>query len=137
MKTKVRDASNQAHPDATALAAASALRAAAALTDPTRRADAVWDVLGRLRRRPCGAAAIVERLEDDGRGEAGIPDRHVLLVSARELEELVSTAWGIDGNRGPDPGRVRSPALRADHPTAFERRRHRHRGAPSARRRAR
>jgi hypothetical protein len=111
----------------TALAAATALREAARLTDPADRADAVWDGLGRLRPAPAGAASIVERLEDDGVGDAGVPDARLLIAAARDLEQIVSTARGVEGHSRPDPGRVRSPALRADGPTTRERTRRRHR----------
>lgn len=117
----------QVGPISTALAAASTLRSAAALTDPTRRVEAVWDGLARLRPPPRGAAEIAERLEDDGCGDTGVPGVRVLLASARELEEIAATAWGVGGRCGPDPGRIRSPALRADHPTTRERTRRRHR----------
>src|SRR5262245_11181408 len=92
-----------------ALAAATALRQAALLTDPADRADAVWDGLGRLRPPPAGAASIVERLEDDGVGDAGVPDARLLMAAARDLEEIVSTARGVEDRSRPDPGRVRSP----------------------------
>jgi hypothetical protein len=111
----------------TALAAAAALRQAARLTDPAHRADAVWDGLGRLRPPPAGAASILERLEDDGFGDAGVPDARMLMAAARDLEKIVATARGVAGTSRPDPGRVRSPALRADGPTTRERTRRRHR----------
>lgn len=111
----------------TALAVATAFRQAALLTDPADRADAVWDGLGRLRPPPAGAASIVERLEDDGVGDAGVPDARQLMAAARDLEEIVSTARGVEGQGRPDPGRVRSSALRADGPTTRERTRRRHR----------
>jgi hypothetical protein len=110
-----------------ALAAAAALRKAARLTDPASRADAVWDGLRGLRSSPIGAGAVVGRLEDDGMGDAGVPDARVLFASARDLEKLAATARGVRGASHRDPGRVRSPALRADGPTTRERTRQRHR----------
>jgi hypothetical protein len=112
---------------ATALAAASALRKAARLTDPAHRADALWDGLGGLRPPPVGAVPVVDRLEDDGVGDAGVPDARLLMAAARDLEEIAATARGVTGGSRPDPGRVRSPALRADDPTTRERTRRRHR----------
>jgi hypothetical protein len=127
MQTENRKAGAQAATIATTFAAASALRSAAAITDPNRRVEAAWDVLARLGPPLRGTTVIADRLEDDGRGEAGVPDRRVLLASARELEEIAATAWGVVGRGGPDPGRVRRPALRADHPTTSERTRRRRR----------
>lgn len=110
-----------------ALDAASALRRAAMLTRPANRVEAVWEGLGRLRPAPAGADSIVERLEDDGRGDRCLPDARLLLASARGLEEIAATATGIVGGGRPASGRVRSPALRADRPTTRERTRARHR----------
>lgn len=135
MKTGRRAASDRTRRIATALAAASAFRSAASLTDPARRVDAVWDGLGRLPSPPRGAAAVVARLVDDGRGEAGVPESRVLLASARQFEDTAATEWGLSGGSGPNPGRIRRPALRADRPTTRERTRRRHRRRLRARRR--
>ncbi|MCW2981838.1 MAG: hypothetical protein JWO14_3565 [Solirubrobacterales bacterium] len=126
-------ASDRARRIATALAAASSFRFAASLTDPGRRVDAVWDGLGRLSRATRGTTAVVDRLLDDGCGDAGVPEPRVLLASAQELEDTVATEWGMSGGSGQDPGRVRTTALRADRPTTRERTRRRHRRRPRAR----
>ncbi len=135
MKSGGPAASDRARRIATALAAASAFRRAASLTDPARRVDAVWDGLGRLSPPPRGAAAVVDRLVDDGCGDTGIPEPRVLLASARELEDTAATAWGTSGGSGPTPGRVRTTALRAGGPTTRDRTRRRHRRRHRARRR--
>lgn len=127
MKSGRPAASDRARRIATALAAASAFRCAASLTDPARRVDAVWDGLGRLSPPPRGAVAVVDRLLDDGCGDAGVPEPGVLLASARELEDRAATEWGMSGGSGPDPGRVRTTALRAGRPTTRQHRRRRRR----------
>jgi hypothetical protein len=133
MKSGRPAASDRARRITTALVAAAAFRCAASLTDPARRVDAVWDGLGRLSPPPRGTAAVVDRLFDDGCGDAGVPESRVLLASARELEDTVATEWGISEGSGPDSGRVRTTALRADRPTTRERTRRRHRRRPRAR----
>jgi hypothetical protein len=135
MNTGRPAASDGARRIATAFAAASAFRCAASLTDPARRVDAVWDGLGRLSPPPRGTTAVVDRLFDDGCGDAGVPESRVLLASARELEDTAATEWGITGGSGPDSGRVRTTALRADRPTTRERTRRRHRRRLRTRRR--
>jgi hypothetical protein len=127
VRTQRRGAGERAGSMTTALAAASALRSAAELTDPTRRAEAVWDGLGRLSPSLRWTASVVDRLEDDGRGDVGVPGPRVLLATARQLEGMAATARGMDGREGPDPGRIRRPALRADRPTTRQRTRRRHR----------
>jgi hypothetical protein len=116
-----------------ALAAAATLRRAARLSNPARRADAVWAAVVRLRRGPPSAVAIVNRLEDDGHGDMGIPGARLLMASARDLDKIVSTAYGLEVQGRPDSGRVRSRALRADGPTTIDPRPHR-RGRRRARR---
>lgn len=108
-------------PIGVTLTVAVALRRAAQLNDPARRADAVADALGRLRPPPPGTAAIFELLDDDGRGEAGAPTPRMLLTAAHGLEEITSTALGLEGRQLTDPGRVRRSALRANHPNAKSR----------------
>lgn len=120
-------ASRHAGRVATALAAASAVRSAAALTDPARRVEAVAEALGRLSPPSRREASIVDRLEDDGCGDVGVPGPRALRASARELEEAAATTWGLGGRPGPDPGRDRTSAPRADGPTRRERTRRRHR----------
>lgn len=133
MKSGRSTASDRARRIATASAAASAFRFAASLTDPARRVNAVWDGLGRLSPATRGTTAVVDRLLDDGCGDAGVPEPRVLLASARELEDMVATEWGMSGGSGPGPGRVRTTALRADRPTTRERTRRRHRRRSRAR----
>jgi hypothetical protein len=110
-------------PIGVTLTVAAALRHAAHLNDPARRADAVCDALGRLRPPPPAAATIFELLDDDGRGETDAPTRRVLLAAAHALEEIASTALGVEGGPLTDPGRVRRSALRANHPNAKSHRR--------------
>lgn len=107
------------------MAAAAGLRKAARFTDPARRADAVSAALVRLRSGPGAAVAIVRRLEDDGVGHAAVPAARLLIASARDLEKIASTAYGLEGRSRPDSGRVRSRALRADGPTTIDPRPHR------------
>lgn len=124
---------------AATMAAAAGLRRAARFSDPARRADAVWAALVRLRSGQTATIAIAARLEDDGAGYGEVPCVQLLMASARGLEEIASTAVGLDFRSRPDSGRVRSRALRADGPTTIDPRPHRHgrRRARRGRRRTR